>query len=282
MSPRPTVGGFFGETHGAACRMSDWQIITHGGAGSDPEHTGPTDEGAGVALDALQDGAEPLRAACQAVAHLEADGGFNAGVGSNVRADGRTVEMDAACSDSEGRFGAVACIERVRHPVLAAEHVTETDHLILAGEGALRFARSKGVAEAEPSEFGGEAGHGSGLDTVGCVLGDGEAFAAALSSGGTREAMVGRIGDVPLPGCGLRAGPEGAIAATGNGEAIARERTADRAYEMLSDGLEPTEVVDRVLERFDEASAGLIVVGAEAGAGGSNRGMAYSQVPGGT
>lgn len=251
-------------------------MVTHGGAGSDPSRTEATQAAARVALEALESGLDPLPAACRAVAHLEDDGGFNAGVGSNVRGDGETVEMDAACADSRGRFGAVACIEEVRHPVLVAEQVTGTDHLILSGKGARRFAREQGFEPFDPREHGEPSG--SGADTVGCVLGDGETFAAALSSGGTREAMVGRVGDVPLPGCGLRAGEAGAVAATGNGERIAEERTADRAYELLVDGVEPVGVVDRILDRFEDAMAGLIVVGSDGGAGGSNRQMAYSQL----
>lgn len=254
--------------------MGDWRILTHGGAGSDPELSGATEQAAERAREELADGASAIAAACEAVASLEADGRFNAGGGSYVRADGSTVQMDAACADSTGRFGAVACVEGLGHPIRAARAVTETDHLVLAGEGARSFALDRGVAEAQPGASPSE--QGSGQDTVGCVVSDGSTFAAALSSGGTQDAMVGRVGDVPLPGCGLRAGPAGAVAATGHGEAIARRRTADRAYRALAEGMAPSDVVDRELDALDGVSIGLIVVGPEAGAGGASGSMACS------
>lgn len=253
------------------------RVLVHGGAGSKPGLETATKGAAKVALEALDAGSEPIEAACQAVAHLEDDGRFNAGVGSNVRSDGTTVQMDAACGDSRGRFGAVACLERVRHPVSLARKVIDTEHLILAGRGAQGFARSQGMPEFDPSEHGHETETTPG-DTVGCVLHDGDTFAAALSSGGTRDAMVGRVGDVPLPGCGLEAGPAGAVAATGNGEAIARQRTADRAYDLLDEGLAPGTVVEQVIEGFGDTLAGLIVVTDQGGAGGATRSMAFSQV----
>lgn len=254
----------------------DWQILTHGGAGSDPAFTDATDRATEVAREALGTGEDAVQAACRAVAHLEDDERFNAGTGSNVRADGETVEMDAACTDDGERFGAVACLERVRHPVLVALEVADTPHLVLAGRGALSFARSRGFPDHDPMTEGTRQ-RTEASDTVGCVVCHGGSFAAALSSGGTREAMVGRVGDVPLPGCGLRAGPAGAVAATGDGEAIARQRLADRAYERLADGLEPETLVDEAVGLFDEGtSVGLIVVDGDAGAGASSRSMAWS------
>lgn len=255
--------------------MGEWRILTHGGAGSAPELSSATDEAAERAREELADGASAIAAACRAVASLEADGRFNAGGGSYVRADGNTVQMDAACADSTGRFGAVACVEGLDHPIHAARAVTHTENLVLAGEGARTFALEQGVGKAQPGPSPGE--RGSSHDTVGCVVSDGSTFAAALSSGGTEDAIVGRVGDVPLPGCGLRAGPAGAVAATGHGESIARRRTADRAYRALAEGMAPSDVVDRELDALDGVPIGLIVVGPDAGAGGASGSMACSQ-----
>lgn len=274
--------------------MTDGRILTHAGAGSDPEHADATRTASEIAREALATGSDALEAACHAVAHLEDDPRFNAGTGSYVRSDGRTVEMDAACMADDGRFGAVACLERVRHPVFVARYVVDTEHLLLAGNGARRFARRKGVPDWDPrtapdaapasDEGPGEGTDRSGpgedraSDTVGCVLYDGERFAAALSSGGTEGAPPGRVGDVPLPGAGLHVGPAGAVAATGHGESIARRLIALRAYERLENGRTPEAVVAAVLEGFpEERSLGLIVTDGEAGAGGSNRTMAWSQ-----
>jgi len=254
--------------------MSGWRILAHGGAGSEAELSPVTCTAAERAGEALAEGAEPLAAAVRAVAFLEAAGRFNAGRGSHVRADGETLQADAACADSTGRFGAVACLEGIRHPIEAARAVTGTEHLVLAGEGARSFARKQGLAPADTSEH---EPAGQGADTVGCVLTDGDVFAAALSSGGTEGAMVGRVGDVPLPGCGLRAGAAGAVACTGHGETITRERLADHAYQRLEHGVDVDEVVAEITERI-QAQVGLIAVTAGAGAGGSNRSMAYAEV----
>lgn len=264
--------------------MADRRILTHGGAGSDPDHADATEQAVRIAREALETGSDPVEAACHAVAHLEDDERFNAGTGSNLRSDGKTVEMDAACAGSAGGFGAVACLERVRHPVFVAHQVMGTEHLVLAGNGARRFARSRGVPDHDPrtetarerfEEHQDEAGT---ADTVGCVLREGERFAAALSTGGPRGAPVGRVGDVPLPGCGLRAGPAGAVAATGHGETIARRRIADAAYRRLEAGRSAQEVVEAVLEATEEGTnLGLLVLGEGDGAGGATGTMAWSR-----
>jgi isoaspartyl peptidase/L-asparaginase-like protein (Ntn-hydrolase superfamily) len=81
-------------------------------------------------------------------------------------------------------------------------------------------------------------------DTVGVVVRTSEGrFAAALSTGGTTLALRGRIGDVPLLGDGLYAGPYGAVAATGKGEAIVREQVARSVYRHLEAGETPNDAI---------------------------------------
>ena len=84
-------------------------------------------------------------------------------------------------------------------------------------------------------------------------------YAAALSTGGTATALLGRVGDVPQYGDGLFAGPAGAVAATGKGEAIIRERVASRVYEMLAAGMHPDEAIRRGIWNID-ASEGVGVI----------------------
>ena len=117
-------------------------------------------------------------------------------------------------------------------------------------------------------------------DTVGCVAFDGKNFAAGLSTGGIRGAIPGRVGDVPLIGCGLYAGPAGAVAATGDGEAITMHLPAIRAYQMLERGDAPEKVLQKVLHWFhlSNNAFGLIMVNRTGYAGGSNRSMAWSAV----
>lgn len=78
-------------------------------------------------------------------------------------------------------------------------------------------------------------------DTVGAVACDGTTFAAALSSGGLEKAAVGRVGDVPLPGCGLFCGLVGAVACTGDGEFIAHKILAKEVYGWIERDMRPNE-----------------------------------------
>ena len=258
-----------------------WTVLTHGGAGSNPEHRDGAESAARAAIECLRKGGSALEAACAAVVVLEDDERFNAGTGSCLREDGRTIEMDASCMSDEGAFGAVSCLRSVRNPILVARKVMETPHILLTGDGALSFARRHGFGDHDPSTETAKrkfvSRTGGVTDTVGAVVHDGKRFAAALSTGGKTGAMIGRVGDVPLPGCGLFAGESGAIAATGDGEEIARRIVAYRIYARLSAGEHPHAIVEDVLREFPEANdLGLIVVGKGGHAGGSNRKMAWA------
>jgi isoaspartyl peptidase/L-asparaginase-like protein (Ntn-hydrolase superfamily) len=103
------------------------------------------------ALRALDATGDPVEAAVAGVVVLEDDPRFNAGTGSVVRIDGHTVQMDAAVMRSDGRFGAVAGVENVKNPVRVARAVMDTPHLLLAGDGATRFARTLGMPLYDPT-----------------------------------------------------------------------------------------------------------------------------------
>ena len=90
-------------------------------------------------------------------------------------------------------------------------------------------------------------------------------------------AHYGRVGDVPIIGGGLYAGPEGAVAATGDGEAIMMKITAYRTYKLIKKGGSPEAIVDEAISWFPLTDAfGIILVTRKGGAGGSNRSMAWS------
>jgi isoaspartyl peptidase/L-asparaginase-like protein (Ntn-hydrolase superfamily) len=125
--------------------------IAHGGVGSPPAMSDGCRAAVDAALAALEKGADPLDAAVAGVVVMEDDPRFNAGTGSRVRIDGVTVQMDASVMDSAGRFGAVSVIEGVKNPVKVARAVADTPHLLLAGDGATRFARALGMPPYDPS-----------------------------------------------------------------------------------------------------------------------------------
>lgn len=248
-------------------------VLTHGGAASRNEYADGADRAAQAGIRGLQAGATVLESACDAVVMLENDTRFNAGTGSRPRADG-SVQMDAACMDSNARFGAVAIVSGFKNPIRIAHAVSKGRCRMLAGAGAEAFAREIGCEILDPNDIKVKPGVAT-TDTVGCVAFDGESFAAALSTGGTGGSPPGRVGDVPLIGCGLYAGPFGAVAATGLGEAITMNVTAFRAYQMLEKGTLPSTILQEVLSWFSD-DIGLILVSRKGYAGGSNRTMAWA------
>lgn len=306
-----------------------YAILTHGGAAS-PHHfsdgCGAAAERARAVLDA---GGDALAAALEATVALEDDPRFNAGTGSNLRFDGKTIEMDASAMSSDGRFGAVACIEAVKNPVLVAARVMETPHLLLVGEGATAFARRVGFEAFDVTTDGAKKKHarclaelagkgdgdyavdaapwrkldlaaawnfagdpprvarlknarGEGCDTVGAVVRDTHGrFAATASTGGTLYMLRGRVGDSPLMGAGVFAGPHGAVAATGVVEEIARRFLAKTVYDWLAEDVPPVRAAQRAIAMFPEViDAGLLVVGRSGQAVASNRNMASALLVG--
>ena len=231
---------------------SDALLAIHGGAGTlRPEAMVADVEaafhaGLRAALLAghrvLAAGGPAVEAVTAAVIALEDDPLFNAGRGAVFTADGRQ-EMDAAVMDgAAGRAGAVAGIRGPRNPVLAARAVMErSDHVLLAGPGALAFLRAEGVPFADDAWFETDArraalaavlrdrAQGVAADdfdrhgTVGAVARDQAGrLAAATSTGGLTGKLPGRVGDTPVLGAGTWADAACAISATGHGESFMR------------------------------------------------------------
>ena len=289
-------------------------IVVHGGAGNSKRNEGGCRTAAQAGARVLGGGGSALAAVVEAVRSLEGDGRFNAGRGAVLGMDGETVEMSASVMDTRGALGAVAGVRDVRHPIALAEAVAGTPHCLIVGEGADRLARLLDLEPADRdhdreraladyrrtmAELGepkpvvpGVANdrftrlwnyplpwheamrrHGSG--TVGAVARDASgAFAVATSTGGVAPALLGRVGDTPLVGCGFYCGPAGAVGATGLGEAIIRQLLARTVYGWLDDGLALQEALDTGIALFgDDIEVGLIGVTAAESASASNQAM---------
>ena len=219
------------------------RILLHGGAGVRPgrdyaEVLVHLREVVEACASALADGRSALETVQQAVRALEDSGLYLAGRGGSPNAAG-VVELDAAIMDGGGedalpRAGSVAALVGFRSPVDAARAVMEaTPHVLLAGEGAARFADAQGLARVpdEPGWYrlpagvvpadmaGGAAALAHG--TVGAVaLDDAGRLAAATSTAGLFGKLPGRVGDSPIVGGGTWADGEVAISCTGVGEAF--------------------------------------------------------------
>ncbi len=227
--------------------MGTLGIVCHGGAGLIDDRQAYA-QGLAEAIRAgyrlLRQSADALDAVVEAVRLMEENPLFNCGVGSSLTIDGRA-EMDAAVMTQDGRFGGVCCITGVKNPVLVAQKVlTETDHLLLCGEGATAFARRLGF---EPADVVTERARarlerlkaGEGPDhfpkgTVGAVAIDRHGrLAVATSSGGITGRLWGRVGDTAVPGAGTYAAPWGAVSCTGHGEEIMRLHLAKDAVDRM-------------------------------------------------
>jgi beta-aspartyl-peptidase (threonine type) len=277
--------------------MQPIAIAIHGGAGTlvkgmmTPEKEKGYKKALAAALtkgySVLKEGGTSIEAVIQAVVELEDSPLFNAGKGSVFTADG-THEMDAAIM--EGRFlnaGAVSLITGIKNPIVLARDVMEkSEHVFLAGEGAMKFASSLQYPLEDESYFfdafrfqqwqdlkgtdsfqlDHSAKKDSKFGTVGAVACDLHGnLAAATSTGGMTNKRFGRIGDSPVLGAGNYANNKTcAVSCTGSGEFFIRGVAAYDVsclmeYKGLSLEAAAREVIDKRLRDIG-GDGGLIAV----------------------
>ena len=104
-----------------------------------------------LAYQRIVAGADPLEAVVAGVAIVEDDpNDMTVGYGGLPNEEG-VVELDAAVMHGPThRAGAVAALRNIKNPAQVARLVMEqTDHVLLVGEGALKFARAQGFKEQD-------------------------------------------------------------------------------------------------------------------------------------
>jgi beta-aspartyl-peptidase (threonine type) len=209
-----------------------WSLIIHGGAkeiapDEEADNRSGCAEAAAAGAAILSQGGSALDAVEAAIRVLEARPVFNAGLGSVLNEEGE-VEMCAALMDGATLdVGAVGVIMGVAHPVSVARKLVRETPILLAGEGAFKFARDHHAELVAPDALitrKAAKDLQEAHDTVGAVAMDRKGdFAAGTSTGGLSGAAKGRMGDSALPGCGYYADNHlGAVALSGHGEGIAR------------------------------------------------------------
>ncbi len=272
-----------------------YSLMVHGGAGAFDNVD--DSKAAAVYLDSLRrvldhgrdilhTGGTAVQAVETCACLLEDDPLFNAGRGSVLNERGR-VEMDAAIMDGRDlSAGAVAAIGAIANPIqLASRIMREGEHIMLAGEGALRFAERFGIPRVPEKYFlipermeqikkaarkhraeSGRKDEAQKLGTIGAVARDVEGnLAAATSTGGTVNKRSGRVGDSPLIGAGVYADNETcAVSATGHGEDFMRTVLCKMISDYIAmqgmDARKATEAAIGYLTRRIGGQGGLILI----------------------
>lgn len=275
-------------------------MAIHGGAGTlvkgmmTPELESRYKQALKNALDKgyliLEAGGSAIEAVEEAVKLLEDSPLFNAGKGAVFTATG-SHEMDASIMDGKTlSAGAVSLITGIKNPVSLARDVMEqSDHVFLAGEGAMQFAKELKYSLEAPAYFYDEFRHNQWLEikdtdsfqldhskkkdskfgTVGAVACDKEGnIAAATSTGGMTNKKWGRVGDSPMVGAGNYANNKTcAVSCTGSGEffirgVVAYDVACLMEHKNMSLADAATEVINkRILELGGDG--GLIAVDAK-------------------
>lgn len=211
----------------------------------------------GRALDAVEAGARVP----------EADpNDTSVGYGGFPDRDGN-VTLDACIMDEFGHAGSVSFLQGIMHPISVARRVMEkTPHVMLSGEGALRFALEEGfVQENLLTDVAKKAWENWKLkseykpvinverhDTIGIVAVDSQQrVSGACTTSGMAYKIHGRVGDSPVIGAGMFSDNEvGAAAATGLGELVLRTLGSFLVVEEMRRGASPQQAAEIAVKRI--------------------------------
>ena len=244
-----------------------YALAIHGGAGvmskermsedMQKRYIDQLDRALNIGDSVLNAGGSSRDAVVKVITYLEDCPLFNAGKGAVLTSDGKT-ELDASIMDGKTlNAGAIAGVTDIKNPIQAAMKVMEeSEHVMLSGNGASEFARSKGLIMVKNSYFKTKERLDSFRNlkqrekdearidkhgTVGCVALDIDGnICAGTSTGGMMNKRFGRIGDSPIIGAGTWADNQTcAVSCTGHGEyfirlTVARDIAAHMEYQNLS------------------------------------------------
>lgn len=237
-----------------------------------------------VGYKALVARKDPLDAAIESVTIVEDDpDDSSVGYGGLPNEDG-IVELDASVMHGPThKAGAVASLRNIRNPAQVARLVMQrTDHVLIVGEGALRFAKAHGFKEQDllteasrqawlkwkesrdkdddwlsDEEISPAAG-ARGRDaipftwgTIHCAAVDSRGdLGATTTTSGLSYKIPGRVGDSPILGAGLYVdNAVGAVGSTGRGEANLLNCSSFLVVELMRHGKSPQDACLEVIRR---------------------------------
>jgi beta-aspartyl-peptidase (threonine type) len=257
-------------------------IVIHGGAGTITRASMTKEMDAAIRASlkssveaghaVLLAGGTSTEAVIAAINVMEDSPLFNAGKGAVFNAAGNH-EMDASIMEGAGlAAGAIASVSGIKNPInLAHKVMTDSEHVMLMGEGAETFARQQGFEMADPAYFHTDFRwqqlqrikaresarqditvddqHDQWFSTVGAVALDQQGnLAAGTSTGGTSNKRWGRVGDSPIIGAGTYASNNScAVSATGHGEFFIRHVVAYNICNRVELGTPLAEAAETVV-----------------------------------
>jgi N4-(beta-N-acetylglucosaminyl)-L-asparaginase len=229
-----------------------------------------------LAMQMVAQGADTLDAAVEGVKIQELDPADNSvGYGGLPNEEG-VVQLDASCMHGPTRrAGAVGALEGIKTPSEVAKLVLKyTNHILLVGEGAKRFALSYGFKEEDlltPESrqawlrWRANRGHDddwldvpegeamgprvTGTVNIDVVNAQGDISSVTTTSGLSWK-IPGRVGDSPIVGAGQYTDNEiGAAGSTGRGESNIMVCGGFLTVEHMRKGMKPTDAALETLKR---------------------------------
>ena len=218
----------------------------------------------GSALDAVEAGVRVTEADAE-----------NQSVGLGGRPDSEgNVTLDACIMDSDGNAGSVGFLQNIKHPISVARKVMEeTDHVMLAGKGALKFALKNGFKRenllTEESRKGWlewkknkrikeSWGPNDDHDTITSLAQDNDGnLSGACTTSGLAYKLLGRVGDSPIIGAGMYVDNEvGAAGATGVGELVMKTCGSFLVVELMRQGYSAMDACNEAVNRIVKQEGG--------------------------
>ncbi len=237
------------------------------------------------AAELILSGMDTLDAVVAGVNIVEEDPNDNSvGYGGLPNEDG-IVELDSSVMHGPTRgCGSVAALRNIKTPSKVAQLVMQrTDHIMLVGEGALRFAKAHGFKEEDllteesrrqwlrwkedhsakdnwlppPDPVGADRRSANDkplaftYGTITCLaLNSAGQMSGVTTTSGLSWKLSGRVGDSPIIGAGLYVDNDvGAAGSTGRGEANIKICGAHTIIELMRGGASPMHAVKQAVER---------------------------------
>jgi N4-(beta-N-acetylglucosaminyl)-L-asparaginase len=235
--------------HGFKANEEGWKVLGKGGS----------------SLDAVEKGANVIESDAEDI---------SVGLGGLPNEDG-VVQLDASIMyGPDHNAGSVAALECIENPCSVARRVMErTDHIMLVGEGAMKFALAHGFKKTNlltdkareiwlrwketlsdkddwfpPKDWKGDLSENYGTINVLAMDAQGN-ISGVTTTSGLAFKIPGRVGDSPIIGDGLYLDNDiGAAGATGRGEEVIRTCGSYRIVENMRRGLSPEEACKEALE----------------------------------